>query len=411
MLKRKSIMSDSLFKPRLGIGKLSTESLRKVFGELHGVVDTKGGVPTNVRPNYKSIRLPLGGNGRLILKGLFANGATELPTHLEFKNFHAPNALTEQNLVHGTSVSASIAACLWAFKMWLARIGVTPVEIDGLTKADIELEGVDVTYLREHETQAEAARYVSLFGKVAAASGRTVSSHSSTNVTCDVGFNEITLTSYNKTDLKHCKLPKNMIGDQIRELGLRLSRIEVKLRRKKLVELGLSNGLAWESAYEDDLYRTIYEQHVSAAIQAAKITRQKKPYPEAIQAAVESMRPERKKDAVALLNWYFDGKDVNQFVNSEGFPLMAGQIRSLRNEFLKHLEIDTSVVWAASVFIGMSGANKLLEYPGDYKPLGTLARGSFCEESWPQLLDKLKGAYSAILKPSIDPSSGAILNW
>ena len=404
-------MSDSLFKPRLGITKLTTISLLKVFGELHGVVDTKGGVPTQVRPNYKSIQLPLGGNGKLFIKGHYVNGATELPTHIEFKNFHAPNALNWQNLVHGTSVNALITACLWAFKIWLARIGVTSDEIDALSKADIELEGVDVTYLREHETQAEAARFVSLFGKVAEASGRTVESHHSTNVTCEVGFNGVQISSYNKTDLKHCKLSKTVIGDQIRELGLRLSRIEVKLRRKRLVELGLNNGLAWVGAYENDLYRTIYEQHVSAAIQAAKITRQKKPYPEAIEAAVEPMRPERKKDAIALLNWYFDGKDVNHFVNSEGFQLMPGQIRNLRNDFLKHLEIDTSVDWATSVFIGLSGASKLLEYPGDYKPVGAIARVSLCEESWTKLLDKLKGVYSAMLKPDVDLSTGVIANW
>ncbi len=405
------IMSDTLIKPTSGITKLSTKSLQRVFAELHGVVDTKGGVPTKVRPNYKIIQLPLGGNGKLFIKGHYVNGATELPTHLEFKNFHAPNVLAWQNLVHGTSVSASIAACLWAFKMFLARIGVTQEEIETLTKADIELEGVDVTYLREHETQAEAARYVSLFGKVAEASGRTVESHHTTNVTCDVGFNGVQISSYNKTNIRKCRIAKDQTGEQIKELGGRLSRIEIKLRRKKLVELGLGNGLAWESAYADDLYRTIYEEQVSAAIPAANLKRQKKPYPEAIQAAIASMRAERQRDAVALLEWYFSGKEVRQFINNEGLKLTDSQIRNFRGEFVKHLGIDISVDWATSVFIGMSGANKLLEYPGDYKPLGALAQASFSEESWPQILKKLKDAYSAMLKPKVDPSTGEILNW
>lgn len=405
-------MSDALTKPSLGISKMSRKSISKVFENLNGIIDTKGGVPTSQRANYKTIQLPLGGKGKLFIKGLYKDGYGELPTHIEFKSFHAPNILFGHNLVHGTSVNASVIACWWAFKIWLASIGVDSEDIEKLTKGDIDLDGVDVTYLKQHDSQAEAARYVSLFAKVAEASGRTVTSHHSTNVTCDLTFSEVDVSSYNKTNLSHCRLPKNMIGEQIKELGNTLSRIEVKLRRKKLLKLNLAKGSSWESAYADDLYRTLYEDHVSAAIPAAKITRQKKPYPEAFQAAVASMKPERQKDALQLLDRYFNGQELHEFANSEGLRLSDSQIRNFRTEFLKHLGIDIGLNWATSVYIGLSDASGLLAYPGDFEVVGAPTRASFCKESWPTVLEKLKNAYSSMVDSKrIDLTTGEILQW
>jgi hypothetical protein len=410
-------MTDSIYKPTINISSLEESTLRKIFATLHSIVDLKGHEPSAIRPNYKSILLPLGGSGKLFIKGLHGNGSAELPTHLEFKNFHAPSVLSGHNLLHGTSVYATSVACLWAFKIYLATIGIERTAIDCLTIDDVSVEGgVDLSFLRAHKSASEAARFVALFGRAAEASGRKVDSHSSTNVTCDVAFNGTDILGYNKSDLRHCKLPKNAIGESVRQLGEAISRIEIKARGKLLRELGLDKPSAWLTAHADGLYKTLYEDHVSKALHVANLKRRKKPYPEAIEAAVEDMSTERREDALKLLEWYFEGGDVRHFENSRGFKLTAGQLRKFRSDFLTSLGIDLEVTWATSVFLAMSGAEKLLEYPGDYHPENILTKACFCKNSWPEILKRLKKTFEDVLfrqnpRKPIDPETGEILNF
>jgi hypothetical protein len=421
----KDFMTDTLIQPTLELHTLPDFERTKIFNALDYLRQYKGHTPVGLRNNYKKIFLPLGGSGMVMAKALNIDSPIELPTHLEFKQFHAPNLLYGHNLLHGTSVYASGMAFFIACKIWLATLGIQRRHIDALTLELVFLRGVDLTALRDFLSAMEAEADVRMLGVIAKAAGRTVESHDSTNKTQYICFGGTQNVNYAKTDLKHCKLTKDETGRSIKALGQRKGRNENKMREKELLQRGLTRVTAWKDAHQNGLYRDLYEEWVQKALSAGMLTRTKKPYPQAIESALAGMTT-RSTTGTAILDFYFEGNNPRDFVDADGSPLKTHSYYRFRRDFKKSLGVDLDVPWATAVEIARSGISDRLGYPGDYHPPEELADHCFCEASWPaklaDLLAECEKAFEQAAKQpikaientsvpveAIDPETGEIL--
>ena len=393
----KDFMTDSLYQPTLELQTLPDFERTKIFNALSYGGDLKGKTLLGVHSKDKKIFLPLGGSGIVFVKALNIDSPMELPTHVEFKNFHAPNLLYGHNLLHGTSVYASCMAFFIACKIWLATLGIQRRHIDALTLELVFFRGVDLTALRDFLSAKEAEADVRTLGKVAKAAGRTVESRDSTNTTQYIRFAGTQNVNYAKTDLKHCKLTKDEAGRSIKTVGQRKVRNEIKIRETELIKLGLNRANAWKDAHESGLYQKIYAEWIQKALSAGMSSRTKKPYPQAIEGALAAM-PKRSATGKAILDFYFEGNDPRDFVDPDGCPLKIHSYYRFRKDFKKSLSIDLDVPWVTAVEIARSGIADRLTHPGDYHPPKELADYCFCKASWPAKLDELNAEYEKALE-------------
>lgn len=399
----KDFMTDTLIQPTLELHTLPDFERTKIFNSLKYVGDLDGKTLVGLRHKDKKIFLPLGGSGMVIAKALNIDSPIELPTHLEFEQFHAPNLLYGHNLLHGTSVYASCMAFFIACKIWLATLGIERRYIDALTLELVFFRGVDLTFLRDFLSAKEAEADVSMLGITAKAAGRTVDTRETTNKTQSIRYAASHFVAYKKTNLKHCRLTEDEAGSSIKELGQRKIRNEIKIRETKLIKLGLNRAAAWKDAHKNGLYQKIYEEWVHKALSAGMFTRTKKPYPQAIENALAGMTT-RSARGNALLDCYFEGNNPRDFVNLDGSPLKLHSYYRFRKDFKKSLGIDLDVPWATAVEIAKSGISDRLGYPGDYHPPEELVDYCFCEASWSaKLADLLAECEKALEQAAKQP--------
>ena len=299
------------------------------------------------------------------------------------------NALTGQNLEHGTSVFAAGVGALYLIKIWLATAGLDRMYLNRLTEADIKLVSVTLTYLISCLTNAEARALVHDIRTTAHILSSRAESYKSSNETVNLHTKHGRLGAYHKTLLKFCKFATGAPTADILDANALLVRLESKLNSAFLAKTGLTSLLSWKDAYADGLYELFFQKTVLEPLQLD--LRHNRPRPEAL-ASLTPMEAE-------FVLHYLDGGDCRTFSNvaQAAFPVQT--LSKLRIAVRRKLFIDTDIPWTEHTKLRCFKLKDQLVYPGDYFPPAERAAWCFCKQSWPQLLQKLSDRLDAALAP------------
>jgi hypothetical protein len=224
------------------------------------------------------------------------------------------------------------------------------------------------------------------------------------NATSDFPFKEATVTAYNKTDLSHCKFSTPELKEQLTAIARRTLRIEVKLRRQ---ELGAKymKATAWQSAYADNHYKTIFNDYVLKSIEEALIARRVQlPMPKAIESSLKKLNGDNRVWAKTVLDAYFAGGDLDELYFAAKGQAKPNNRYELQKHFKKTLKIDFEIAWQDNLMLAKSKVATTFKYTGDYHPPKHLMRECFCAENWGEIQKKLRAAYAK----SFEESAGQV---
>lgn len=302
---------------------------------------------------------------------------TGVPCRID-ADLNLPNALTGQNLVHGTSVFAAGIGGLMLLKTQLATLGIPLAYLQQLDETAVSLRGGTLTYLLP-ATSREAAQDIvrKICNTVDILYGARAVYFKSTNETIKypLAGRKVIVTVYHKTDLSHCAFPDGAPVSELIQEGQCLVRIEVHLTGTYLREQGLTRLQAWKDAHSSGLYAHLFEEHVVKPLRLE--LRHREPRPDAyIGLSVQERE---------FLAFYLRGNDPRSFPSVLRAAQPGKTYSRLRLAVLA-LRIDTDIPWAKHQQLRAFELLDIVRYPGDYVPRPETAAWSFWKESWPQRL-------------------------
>lgn len=397
-------MTDTLFKPSLDITSFTADDVAYLRSACRYQQPIEvGGEILPLRSTPARMDLPDVLKGKVQYYTISKVGKADMPTHLVFKNFHAPNALLGHNALHGTSVYAACHAFFWVCKIWLASVGVSKDTLNQLGLSQVRLEGVDLTYLNVLNSVDDAHQQVKLFSEAAKAAGRSevyFSAHK-LNASSTYPFREAKITSYNKMEFSHCIFKDEEVKQQLQNVAVRTVRTEIKLRLQELTKSGrvLNHATAWQEAYSTGLYETLFEEYVINSMKlGVSAQRKKKPYHQAIEKSLLRLKGDNRMWAEQLLEAYFDGGDLRRLYSDKFDKRRPDNFADLKAHFAKTLNIDISVPWKQFESLGKSNVPYQIKYTQDYYPPSDLVRHCFCKDNWASIHSQLQKAYEETAK-------------
>ena len=273
-------------------------------------------------------------------------------------DLNLPNALTGQNLEHGTSVYAAGQAALWLLKIWLAKAGIDRMYLRQLDLADVRLLSVTLTYLIRCLTEADAEALVHDLRTTTHILSSRAQSYQSSNETVKLPTGFGAMSAYHKTLFKFCKMLEGAPEAHHAEANRLLVRLESKLNAAFLSKTGLDTLAAWRHAYPTGLYEALYEQTIVKPLQLD--LRHNRPRTEAL-ARLTLMQRE-------FFEFYLAGGDLYRFpaVLASAFP--AQTLSKLRIAVRDILDIDVDIPWKKHQELRCFKLRHQMGYPGDYLP-------------------------------------------
>lgn len=317
----------------------------------------------------------------------------DLPTRIE-ADLNIPNSTTGHNLEHGTSVYAAGVAALEQQRIWLAQSGLPQVALDLLSTDDITLRGVTITYLircATHEKAELLVDAIKITGKVLNAHWESTAS---TNVTVKLPARTFTMSAYIKTSLEHCKFPDGAPVADLMEQTSCIVRIEAKLGFRFLQKRNLLALNSWRDAYEQGLYKTLFDETVVKSLRLGKGGLRHKEPREEVYARLTPTE-------AALLRGYIAGRDPRKFKSVAESKNPGNRYSELRLAILAVAKVDIGIAWVDHVKLRCFELAPQLQYPGDYHPTDAHASWCFCKANWPKLLADLRMKYESALAAAI----------
>jgi hypothetical protein len=323
-------------------------------------------------------------------------------------NLNIPNAITGQNVVHGTSVFAAGVAALYLQKIWLAEAGISREWLDLLGTDDVKLNGTTITYTFPFTDQEPPGNLVdAMMATAKVLFGKDCLSWHSGNDTVIIPGRDFTIVVYIKSDLSHCEWVDGAPVASITAAAEHIVRIEVKLGLPFLKKRGLTILESWRDAYARGVYEQIFNDTVRKSLRlTGERLRHKAPRPEVF----EMLTPTE----ADVLRGYLAEPPVapreSKTVVESASP--NKRLYELRKPILQKARIDIGIPWTEHVKLRCFELEKTLVYPGDFHPSAEHAAWSFCEANWGALLERLKAAYETALQaaakkaPSEEQSSG-----
>lgn len=308
-------------------------------------------------------------------------------------NLNIPNAVTGQNVVHGTSVFAAGVAALYLQKIWLAEAGLSREYLDLVGTDDVNLNGATVTYTFPFADQAPAENLVEAIMVTAKAlHGNACLSWHSGNHTVRILGRDFSVTVYIKSDFSHCEWVDGVPVESIQAEAKFLVRIEAKLGLPFLQKRGLTSLESWRDAYARDVYENVFNDTVRKSLRlTGERLRHKAPRPEVFSLLTST-------EAEVLRGYLaeppIDPRGSKTVVESAS---PTKRYYEVRKPILKQARIDIGIPWTEHVKLCCFELEKTLVYPGDFHPAADHAAWSFCESNWGTLLERLKKAYEDAL--------------
>lgn len=304
-------------------------------------------------------------------------------------DLNLPNALTGQNLEHGTSVYAAGHATLWLLKIWLAAAGIDRMYLRQLDLSDVRLLSATLTYLVKCLSEADAEALVHDLRTTTHILSSRAQSYQSSNETVMLPTGFGAMSAYHKTLLKFCKMLDGAPEAHHLEANRLLVRLESKLNSAFLSKTGLDTLAGWRDAYATGLYEALYEQTIVKPLQLD--LRHNRPRPEALARLTRMQR--------GFVEFYLEGGNPYRFsaVLASAFP--AQTLSKLRIAIRDILDIDVDIPWKKHQELRCFKLRHRLGYPGDYFPPADRATWCFCQESWGQMLKKLEECFEDAITP------------
>lgn len=304
-------------------------------------------------------------------------------------NLNIPNAVTGQNVVHGTSVFAAGVAALYLQKIWLAEADIPREWLDLLGTTDVTLNGTTITYTFSFTDRAFAENMVDAImatGKVLY--GKNCLSWHSGNDTVIIPGRNFTIVVYIKSDLSHCQWVDGAPVASITAEAEHIVRIEVKLGLPFLKKRGLTSLESWRDAYARGIYEQVFNDTVRKSMRLTGERLRHKAPREEVFALLTPTEAE-------VLRGYLTEPPIDPRVSKTVLESASPTKRyyELRKPILKHARIDIGIPWSEHIKLRCFELEDTLVYPGDFHPTDEHAAWSFCESNWTTLLERLNGAY------------------
>jgi len=376
-------MTDSI-KPCLNLRPMPEEARREV--EMHHA-QTQDKRRRNVGDRYtKAIHTtsPLTGTG-MELKTYWDDGGPRFLQSQIVAALNIPNAITGHNCEHGTSVFAAGVAGLELLKLWMASDGVPNDALGLLTTEHVSLHGATITYLLPTASEAQARAIVLQLKEAARILGLSPVGNDSTNESFYVYRNGYVLTVYHKSDFSYCAFPNDELAEVLKDRARRIVRIEVRMQGQFLRDRGWEELESWRNAYAENRYEAIFAALVRSLFKLDVVLRHKAPRAEAMEKLTATER--------TIVRAYLMGTPADGLPSiKEGTTAdVRSKIKSKwRKAIRKKLRIDITIPWVEHQALRHADVERLLRYPGDYHPDAKTAAQSFCEESWPTHLARIR---------------------
>lgn len=307
-------------------------------------------------------------------------------------DLNIPNAITGQNVEHGTSVFAAGIAALELQRRWLADCGLPREQLDLITTSDVKLNGTTITYLMPFNTKDAAIHLVKAIEATGRVLNKRCTSWESTNETIMLPGRDFTMIAYIKTDLSHCKFKNGAPVRSIIEQGSYIVRIEAKLGLPFLRKLGRVELESWRNAYLDGVYETIFNETVRKSLSLAGTRlRHKAPREEVFGLLTET-------EATVLRGYLAEPPlDPRQAKTVTESSSPNQRFYEIRKPILRLAKIDIDIPWKEHVKLRCFELADKLIYPGDYNPADDRACWCFCKANWANLLEQLRQSYEIAL--------------
>jgi hypothetical protein len=315
-----------------------------------------------------------------------------VPSSIE-ANLNIPNALTGQNVVHGTSVFAAGTAALYLQKIWLAKAGIPREWLDLLETTDVKLNGTTITYtfpFTNHESAGNLVDAMMATGKVLF--GKDCLSWHSGNDTVVIPGRDFTIVAYIKSDFSHCEWVDGAPVASIKAAAEHIVRVEVKLGLPFLRKRGLTSLESWRDAYARGIYEQVFDDTVRKSLRlTGERLRHKAPRVEVFALLTPT--------EAQVLRGYLAKSPIDPRESKTVLESASPSKRyyELRKPILDQARIDINIPWTEHVKLRCFELEDTLLYPGDFHPTAGHAAWSFCEANWGTLLERLKGAYEDAL--------------
>jgi hypothetical protein len=324
-----------------------------------------------------------------------------VPIRIE-ANLNIPNAVTGQNVLHGTSVWAAAVSAFHLQRIWMATSGVPREELDKLTMEDIRLAGVTLSYLRPCQNQAEARALVrSIFVTGAGLYGENCVKVSSSNDTVYISRGDFEITVYNKTDLSHCAFKPGMPVQSVLELSPSIVRIEVKLGTPFLRRRELLSAEAWRNAYSDGRYKTLFRETVRETLHLEGQGLRRKMPREQVFSKLTPIE-------LHILKGYLEGRDPRQSRAVRESVRPSNRFYELRKSLLCKAQIDIAIPWATHQTLRCFELVNSLVYPGDYHPDQEYVDSAFCRANWDSLRESMHTLYEEAAARAVSPTTSDV---
>jgi hypothetical protein len=308
-----------------------------------------------------------------------------------------PNAVTGQNVVHGTSVLAAGVSALYLQRNWLAEAGLPREQLDLLTTSDVNLNGVTITYILPCPHPEYAAALI----QAMIATGKALYAErclaiSSGNDTVTLPGRDFTVTAYIKSDFRHCEWPEGAPIKSIQEASPYLLRIEAKLGQTFLRKRLLCSLDSWRDAYARDVYEEIFNATVRKTLRLNGVTlRHKTPREEVFRLLSPT-------EEVVLRGYLSEpALDPRKSQTVLGSVSPEKRFYELRRPILERARIDIDIPWKEHVKLRCFELEDRLVYPGDFHPADDYAAWAFCESNWDRLRERLNDVYESALLPHL----------
>lgn len=320
-------------------------------------------------------------------------GNEVVPYKVEAK-FNVPNAVTGQNVLHGTSVFAAAVSAFYFLKIWMAESGVPGSELDKLTLTDVRILGVTLSYPQHCADLADACALVRAIGDV----GRILYGEkcvvlSSSNETVYVERRDYTLTVYNKTNLAHCAFKEGTPVSSLQAVSPTIVRIEVKLESRYLQENGLTSVERWRNAYAEGRYEQLFNELVRRTLRLDDGLRYKAPRPEVFSrlSALEAH----------VLSGYLSGRDPRAAKTVLSSSRPAARFHELRKSLMRESQVDIDIPWSLHRKLRSAELGARLSYLGDFDSAPKDADWVFSRSSWDSLRGTMDELYEQALAKAL----------
>ena len=309
--------------------------------------------------------------------------------------FNIPQAVTGQDVIHGTSVFAAGLAALYLQRNWLANAGVPREQLDSLTTSDVDLSEVSITFILSFPYAEGASALIdamistgqALYGK------RCIPVRSGIDKSVILPGRDFTVTASIKSDFDNCYWSDSATMNSICQASPSLVRIDAKLEEPFLKKYFLTSLDRWRSAYEKGKYEKIFNATVRKTLRLTDVILRHEAPPERAFHRLTSVEAEVLRGYLARPA--LDPRKSQAVIGSRS---PEKRFYELRRSILKHAHVDIEIPWKEHVKIRCMELDRRLVYPGDFHPAQEHAPWTFCESNWAYLQDKLNDAYEVALQ-------------